>query len=120
MYKFRRDFRAAVVLSFCAVVLFAAIAGFSQSSREESLPAGAGKEKAEDACLGCHEARIIVQQRLNQAAWTKEVDKMIKWGAAVDPKDRDALIGYFSANFSPDKPAFEAPRTVTTRKEKTK
>lgn len=119
MYKFRLHLRTAAVLGFCAVVLFAA-AGFSQSPREEPLPAGAGKEKAEDACLGCHEARIIVQQRLNQAAWTKEVDKMIKWGAAVDAKDRDTLIQYFSVNFSPDKPAFEAPRTVTPRKEKAK
>jgi len=27
---------------------------------------------------------------------------MIKWGAEVDPKDRDALIDYFSVNFGPD------------------
>jgi len=52
----------------------------------------------------CHEARIIVQQRLSKAAWTKEVDKMTKWGALVDPSDRDALIDYLSTNFAPDQP----------------
>jgi len=67
--------------------------------------------KATTSCLECHEARIILQQRLSKAAWTKEVDKMVKWGAAVDAADRDALIDYLSTNFSPDKPPYEAPRT---------
>jgi hypothetical protein len=75
------------------------------------LPAGPMQAKATTACLECHEARIILQQRLSKAAWTKEVDKMTKWGAVVDPADRDALIDYLSSNFSPDKPAFDAQRT---------
>jgi len=29
---------------------------------------------------------------------------MIKWGAEVDPKDRDAMIDYFSTSFGPDQP----------------
>ena len=75
------------------------------------LPAGPMQAKATTACLECHEARIILQQRLSKAAWTKEVDKMTKWGAVVEPADHDALIDYLSSNFSPDKPAFEAQRT---------
>jgi hypothetical protein len=67
--------------------------------------------KATAACTECHEARIILQQRLSKGAWTKEVDKMTKWGALVDAADRDALIDYLSTNFSPDKPAYEAART---------
>jgi hypothetical protein len=77
----------------------------------EGLPAGAMQRKATTACLECHEARIILQQRLNKAAWTKEVDKMMKWGAVVDASDRDALIDYLSTNFSPDKPAYIPPHT---------
>lgn len=68
--------------------------------------------KATTACTECHEARIIVQQRLSKAAWTKEVDKMTKWGALVDPADRDPLIDYLSANFSRDKPTYVPPLTV--------
>jgi mono/diheme cytochrome c family protein len=75
------------------------------------LPPGAMQAKATTACLECHEARIILQQRLTKPAWTKEVDKMVKWGAVVDPADRDALIDYLSANFSPDKPAYDPQRT---------
>jgi hypothetical protein len=43
------------------------------------------QEKAVAACSTCHESRIIVQQRLSKPVWTKEVDKMIKWGAEVEP-----------------------------------
>jgi hypothetical protein len=82
------------------------------ASPNEQLPAGPVQEKATAACLSCHEARIIVQQRLSKAAWTREVDKMTKWGAEVDPKDRDALIDYFSANFGPDQPPYSAPTTA--------
>lgn len=75
------------------------------------LPSGEMQSKATTACTECHEARIILQQRLSKGAWTKEVDKMMKWGAVVDAADHDALIDYLSANFSPDKPAYEPPRT---------
>jgi hypothetical protein len=80
------------------------------------LPAGAMQAKATASCLECHEARIIVQQRLSKGAWTKEVDKMVKWGAVVDPADRDALIDYLSINFSPDKPAYDPQRTSGDKK----
>lgn len=57
-----------------------------------------------------------MQHRLSKAAWTKELDKMIKWGSEVDPKDRDALIDYFTANFSPDQPTYVAPRSAIESK----
>jgi len=80
-----------------------------------ALPKGPMEEKAATACTECHEARIILQQRLSKAAWTKEVDKMTKWGAVVDPTDRDALIDYLSTNFSPDKPPYEPQRTAAAK-----
>ena len=85
-------------------LIFAVGIAEAASSPNEQLPAGPMQEKAGAACLSCHEARIIVQQRLSKAAWTREMDKMVKWGAEVDPQDRDALIDYFSANFGPDQP----------------
>jgi len=84
----------------------------TSASATADLPSGPMQAKATTACTECHEARIILQQRLSNAAWTKEVDKMMKWGALVDPADRDALIDYLSANFGPDKPAYEPPRTA--------
>src|SRR6266849_8222802 len=96
--------------SVLAVALICALSiAAAASSPNEELPAGPLQEKAAAACGSCHEARIIVQQRLSKAAWTKEMDKMIKWGADVDPKDRDGLIDYFSANFGPEQAAYDAP-----------
>jgi competence protein ComEA len=100
----------------------AALAGESSSNSDshDQLPAGPMREKAEAACSTCHEARIIVQQRLSKPAWIKEVDKMIKWGAEVDPKDRDSLIDYFSSNFGPDQSAYTAPRSAAQSTVQTK
>jgi len=86
----------------------------------DDLPPGAMEAKATTACTECHEARIIVQQRLSKAAWSKEVDKMVKWGAVVDAGDHDALIDYLSENFSPDKPPYDPPRSAEARKQNPK
>lgn len=85
----------------------------------EDLPAGPVQSKATTACLECHEARVILQQRLSTAAWAKEVDKMTKWGAVVDPGDHDALIDCLSTNFGPERPPYEAPRTAPSTQGKT-
>jgi hypothetical protein len=80
------------------------------------LPSGPLQAKVKAACVGCHDSGIIVQQRLGKVAWTKEVDKMTKWGAVVDPNDRDAFIEYLSANFPADKDPYVAPRTARAKK----
>ena len=85
----------------------------AQSASSPDLPAGAIKNRARTACTSCHDARIVLQQRLSKIAWAKEVDKMTKWGAIVDPSDRDALVDYLSTNFPPDKPTYVAPRLAS-------
>jgi hypothetical protein len=92
----------------------------SQPASSSDLPEGLLQAKATAACTECHEARIIVQQRLSKAVWTKEVDKMIKWGALVEPQDRDPLIDYLSANFGVDKPEYVADRIASVRQKKAK
>jgi hypothetical protein len=87
----------------------ACVAAFCADSAD--LPPGPIQAKVKTACLECHNSGIIVQQRLSKSAWTKEVDKMIRWGAVVDPGDRDAFIEYLSANFPADKEPHVAPRT---------
>ena len=83
---------------------------FAQSPE---LPSGAMQQKVTAACTECHESRIILQQRLSKAAWTKEVDKMIKWGAVVDPADREGFIDYLSSNFPSDKAPAVMPRAAS-------
>ncbi|PYX41972.1 MAG: hypothetical protein DMG83_22305 [Acidobacteria bacterium] len=92
-------------------VAFVSTLAWAQSASSPELPAGPMQSKATTACTECHDARIILQQRLSKATWTKEVDKMTKWGALVDPQDRDTLIDYLSGNFSVDKPEYVPERS---------
>jgi hypothetical protein len=105
-----------LVASATAVLFFSsAFFAFAQKNATANLtadlPAGEMQSKATTACTECHEARIILQQRLTKVAWTKEVDKMTKWGAVVDPADRENLIDYLSSNFGPDKSPYQPQRT---------
>ena len=111
---------ALVLAGVAALPLISTAQQPARAKVTEDLPSGAMQAKATTACLECHEARIILQQRLSKAAWTKEVDKMIKWGAVVEASDHDALIDYLSSNFSPDQPPYEAPRTAVEKNSQTK
>jgi hypothetical protein len=98
------------ILSTLLVLILSCVSLLAAQSGTPSLPNGAMQAKVTTACTECHEARIILQQRLSKAAWTKEVDKMTKWGAVIEPADRDAFIDYLSTNFPPDKAPYQAPR----------
>jgi hypothetical protein len=89
---------------------------WGQPPRTPDLPLGDMQGKARTTCLECHDARIILQQRLSKATWMKEVDKMIKWGALVDHADRDALIEYLGINFPTDKAPEPAARVPGQKK----
>ena len=110
------------VLALAGAAVFAQRTSLQTASSNPTvdLPAGAMQAKATTACTECHEARIILQQRLSKAAWTKEVDKMSKWGALVDARDRDALIDYLSANFGPDQPPYQSSRSAPQKSLKDK
>ena len=102
-----------------AVITFLLVASGSLlllRAQSPELPAAPAQAKVTTACTECHESRIISQQRLSKGAWTKEVDKMIKWGALVDPADRDGFIEYLSVNFPPDKAPEQMPRVASAKK----
>lgn len=61
-------------------------------------------KKMEAACTGCHGPALIAQQRVDRNGWTREVDKMIRWGARVDAADKDALIAYLARSFNASRP----------------
>jgi cytochrome c2 len=79
------------------LVLAAVAAGVTTSAQE--LPKGTGREQVAARCLTCHESDLIAQQRLSPAGWGREVDKMIRWGAAVDSTEREAIVAYLAAAF---------------------
>jgi mono/diheme cytochrome c family protein len=64
-----------------------------------ALPASAGVEIAQARCLSCHGADLIVSQRLSEAGWGREVDKMVRWGAQVGEAERGPLVTYLARHF---------------------
>jgi mono/diheme cytochrome c family protein len=69
------------------------------SAQAPALPATAGVEVATAKCIGCHEADLIVSQRLSPAGWDREVAKMERWGAKLSPDERPVLVGYLTREF---------------------
>jgi hypothetical protein len=68
-------------------------------------PAAENVEKMEVACArACHGPSLIAQQRLDLAGWTREVNKMIGWGADVSVSDKDELIRYLAGKFNNSRP----------------
>ena len=61
-----------------------------------------GEKEEARSCVACHSLRIVHSQRLTQAAWGRELDKMAGWGARI--ADREALVAYLAVNFGNDKP----------------
>jgi hypothetical protein len=107
MFKLRILTQAGLVLALLSIGLLPAL-----RAQSPQLPAGAVRGRVQTACTECHDASIIVQQRLSKGAWTKEVDKMAKWGALVDSADRDSFIDYLSSNFPPEKSPEIMPLTT--------
>ena len=83
------------------VVLGMALAAIRSGGQGPDLPPGPMQQKARTACLECHDANIILQQRLDRKTWERVVDKMIRWGAVVEARDRTALVDYLSSHYGP-------------------
>jgi mono/diheme cytochrome c family protein len=80
--------------------VLAALASLSAAQAQE-LPPGSGREPVAARCLTCHEADLITQQRLSRQGWGRELDKMVRWGAVVEAGEREPMLDYLSAHFTP-------------------
>lgn len=89
---------ARLVAVLTAVALGVASSAAAQDATR-GLPETAGVEVARAKCLGCHEADLIVSQRLSPTGWDREVAKMERWGAKLSAEERPVLVGYLTRQF---------------------
>jgi mono/diheme cytochrome c family protein len=68
------------------------------------FPDGPGREIVAVACTQCHAAQAIVQLRMNDVGWRRQVYNMILRGAQIGPNDIDATVKYLSTAFGPGVP----------------
>lgn len=83
----------------CCAVLLSPISRYLGAGAQDLLPEGAGVEVVRDKCTTCHEADLIVQQRLSKIGWTREVEKMIRWGTVVTEAEKTTIVDYLAARF---------------------
>jgi mono/diheme cytochrome c family protein len=81
--------------------------GLDELDREELL--AAGKMAFRDNCLMCHGEQMAAQLRLTEKQWAAELDKMILWGAPVQPELKAPLLAYLIDAFSNPATAPPAP-----------
>ena len=77
--------------------------GALAQGRDLTLPEGKGVEKVKQHCGICHGTEIVAQQRLDRTDWTRVVDQMIEFGAALRPEDRRDIVDYLVSYLGPDK-----------------
>ena len=109
-------FHAFRILIASAILL---VVAYPVRAAGPDLPESPTKKKAVTACMECHDATILVQQRLTKTVWTKEVEKMMRWGALVAPEDKDALIDYFSGSYPVDAAKYKPEITSAQVRRKT-
>ena len=71
------------------------------ASPDVELPTDADTALVRQKCLTCHDGDLIAQQRLNEAGWSREIDKMTRWGASLADEERRRLLGYLVRHFPP-------------------
>ena len=79
-------------------------AHFGVERRSQQAPgdsAGSASALLETRCQTCHDLRLIEAQRLDVSGWTREVDKMINWGARVTASEKNGLVQYLAMRFAP-------------------
>jgi len=101
------------LLKFLALICAFSVVGIARASTQD-LPEREGVVLVREKCVVCHEADMILQQRLSRAGWTREVDKMIRWGTVVTDAQRDAIINYLSN--APDRREMASGRKIFEEK----
>ena len=84
----------------------------AQGPPAADLPEGPDAALVRARCVTCHAADLIVQQRLTQVGWDREVTKMVRWGAPVTDAERPAIVAYLTRSFGLQPRASHDPKVV--------
>lgn len=103
-----------LILAGLVVALMIGCKNAAPNVASNSAPTGHGEELMRTQCLKCHGDDLIQQQRLSKAGWTREVEKMMRWGAETQDADKEHLVEYLTASYGPrpfskEPPAAPAP-----------
>ena len=88
-----------------SIALAAALTGFAAGlaagQSANPLPPGEHMPLVLGACIPCHSAEMVAQQRLDRATWEAIVDRMIGYGAPITPETRPLILRYLETRLGP-------------------
>ena len=76
----------------------------AQAQQSNPFPAGEGRDTIAVACTQCHRAGPIVQLRMGEEGWRRQVYNMVLRGAQIRPDEIDDVVKYLATNFGPGVP----------------
>ena len=76
-------------------------AGHSAAQPANPLPPGEHMPLVLGACIPCHSAEMVAQQRLDRPTWEAIVDRMISYGAPITPETRPLILRYLETRLGP-------------------
>jgi cytochrome c5 len=85
-------------------------------STEPPLPDGPGKDVVMQACVKCHNLKVITNKRASEEEWATSVNSMVNRGAVLSDDQIDEVIDYLSRNFKPAESDQKKPPDTTTQK----
>jgi hypothetical protein len=94
--------RAAIL---CAMLVMGVAGGHTveQSAAQPAnpLPPDEHMPLVLGACIPCHSAEMVAQQRLDRPTWEAIVDRMISYGAPITPETRSLILRYLETRLGP-------------------
>ncbi len=93
-------------VSFAAAALLFLAPGFSFAQGKNMA------QRMETCTASCHGSSLIAQQRLDRDAWSREIDKMTRWGAEVPAAEKDAFVNYLATLFNSSRPRPDTSKVI--------
>lgn len=109
----QKELKTAIAILLVGLI-FIGCKNLPSNSMTAQMPNNHGAELARTQCVACHEMDLISSQRLSKAGWTREVEKMMRWGAEIKDADKEHLVDYLATTytqrpFSKEPPPSPAP-----------
>lgn len=111
----QRTFKFSVLFVILLLGVSSAVSSPHVQEQTSTLPPGKGVELVVEKCTTCHEADLIVQQRLTHLGWGKEVDKMIRWGTVATSAEKEIIVDYLASHFGSEKDSTQVVSSTAER-----
>ena len=87
----------ALLVMAAGLVLAGAISAGAQEEGDPGAVLKRGKEAFESKCRLCHSIQTPLSKVKSRAEWSQNVKRMVLYGAPVNAADREAIVGYLTA-----------------------